>query len=155
LSLVSSIRANRITNDYNTGARCLRDYLRYAEACSMGDSASADLVLGGFGATRARVSSAVHPVAMGLAVAIERAGFGVARDVGTSSFRLPLAVRGADGRYILGIALDDGEDSAEETWVLRPALLRAFGWPVVVVPTLDWFRDSASVVERVLGLLRS
>ena len=43
--LVSSIRSHAITNDYNDGARCLKNYLRYAEAASSGDTAAMDRVL--------------------------------------------------------------------------------------------------------------
>ena len=38
MALVSSIRHHAITNDYNDGARALKNYLRYAEAISAGDS---------------------------------------------------------------------------------------------------------------------
>src|SRR5205823_7098815 len=39
--LVASIQHHDITNDYNDGARCLKNYLRYADALSRGDSAAA------------------------------------------------------------------------------------------------------------------
>src|SRR6266480_3347308 len=41
MALVSSIRHDAITNEYNDGARALKNYLRYAEACSVGDAQSA------------------------------------------------------------------------------------------------------------------
>ncbi len=41
--VVSSITDADITNDYNDGANCLKNYLRYAEAVSCGDQASAAL----------------------------------------------------------------------------------------------------------------
>src|SRR4029077_15506316 len=43
--LVSWIRHDAITNDYNDGARCLKNYLRYAEAASAGDLPAARRVL--------------------------------------------------------------------------------------------------------------
>ena len=45
LAIVSSIRHAAITNDYNDGARCLKNYLRYAEAMSLGDLSGARRVL--------------------------------------------------------------------------------------------------------------
>ena len=41
MAVVSSIRHHAITNDYNDGARSLKNYLRYAEALSCGDHAAA------------------------------------------------------------------------------------------------------------------
>ncbi|MCO6455463.1 MAG: DNA2/NAM7 family helicase, partial [Pirellulaceae bacterium] len=37
MAVISSIRDHHITNEFNDGARCLRDYLRYAAALSRGD----------------------------------------------------------------------------------------------------------------------
>src|SRR5207237_2463525 len=45
MAVVSSIRDHAITNDYNDGARCLKNYLRYAEAASTGDFATASRLL--------------------------------------------------------------------------------------------------------------
>ena len=48
--MVSSMRHHRITNDYNDGAACLKGYLRYAEAVSIGQTDVARTVLGDVGA---------------------------------------------------------------------------------------------------------
>ena len=45
MALVSSIRSADITNDYNEGANCLKNYLRYAEAASIGDVEIASQIL--------------------------------------------------------------------------------------------------------------
>ncbi|MEZ5301657.1 MAG: AAA domain-containing protein [Verrucomicrobiales bacterium] len=45
MAVVSSIRYGDITNEYNDGANCLRNYLRYAEAWSKGDAPGAASVL--------------------------------------------------------------------------------------------------------------
>lgn len=45
MALVSSIRSSAITNDHNDGANCLKNYLRYAEESSRGNSAAAMRVL--------------------------------------------------------------------------------------------------------------
>jgi hypothetical protein len=44
-AIVSTIRYGEITNEYNEGADCLRNYLRYAEAMSAGDSATVQSLL--------------------------------------------------------------------------------------------------------------
>ena len=45
--IVSSIQFADITNDYNDGANCLKNYLRYAEAVSTGNSEASHRVLHG------------------------------------------------------------------------------------------------------------
>ena len=45
MALVSSIKSGQVTNDYNDGARGLKNYLRYAEALSTGDLAAGRRVL--------------------------------------------------------------------------------------------------------------
>jgi len=37
MAVVSSIQFTDITNEYNDGANCLKNYLRYAEAVSVGN----------------------------------------------------------------------------------------------------------------------
>src|SRR6185369_3449454 len=48
MAVVSSIRHHDITNDYNDGANCLKNYLRYAEAMSAGEFDAARRVLAGY-----------------------------------------------------------------------------------------------------------
>src|SRR5690606_4872267 len=47
MAIVSSIESTEITNEYNDGANCLKNYLRYAEATSVGDAATAQRILHG------------------------------------------------------------------------------------------------------------
>ena len=47
MAVVSSIQFTDITNDYNDGANCLKNYLRYAEAVSTGNSEASHRVLHG------------------------------------------------------------------------------------------------------------
>ncbi|MCP6756789.1 hypothetical protein NL533_34705, partial [Klebsiella pneumoniae] len=37
MAVISSIQSTAITNDYNDGAACLKNYLRYSEALSSGN----------------------------------------------------------------------------------------------------------------------
>src|SRR5205823_1530504 len=106
MALVSSIRHPAITNDYNDGARTLKNYLRYAEACSAGDAQSARRVLWEINpAESAAASIAPAYVVVGqLAAQLRNRGYEVETDVGQSSFRCDLAVRRRGERcYRLGI----------------------------------------------------
>ncbi|MBI3273254.1 MAG: DUF4011 domain-containing protein [Planctomycetes bacterium] len=211
--VVSSIRHDRITNEYNDGARCLRNYLRYAEAMSAGDLRSGRRVLAeargrqedgavvggadaepsGIGRTAGGASSGDGAIAGGtstagptlggdasggatsgggdvpgvaggdavvvrLAAALRERGWGVDVGVGLSHFRCQLAVRRpGEWEYRLGILVDTSEAYAERDVVsrdvLRPALLRSFGWRVARVLAKDWYHDRAGVLaglERAL-----
>src|SRR5258708_38308613 len=99
LAVISSIRHFDITNEYNDGASCLRNFLEYSAACSSGDAATARRVLQAanpIGATRI-ASASSDAMALQLAAALRERGLDVDRDVGQSTFRLPLAVRRRTG----------------------------------------------------------
>jgi superfamily I DNA and/or RNA helicase len=156
MALVSSIRHHAITNDYNDGARALKNYLRYAEALSAGDLPAARRVLWEINpaADAARSVVAEDAVIAALASALRERGYQVDLDVGQSGFRCDLAVRaGAENAYRLGILVDTETYYANanllERDVLRPRLLRVFGWDILFVLTKDWCDDSTAVVQSI------
>ncbi len=159
MAIVSSIHFNDITNDFNEGAACFKNYLRYAEAVSEGRSDAATRVLHGLcrwhGAQEQEVEVPRDAASEQLAAALLRNGFLVDRGVGQSHFRCDLAVRRpGDATYRLGI-LVDGEAYYEQADVLerdvmRPKLLQAFGWKVCQVFAKDWHQDRERVLEYVL-----
>ncbi len=76
------------------------------------------------------------------------------RDVGQSSFRCDLAIRRADERgYCLGILVDTDDyyraTNLLERDVLKPKLLRAFGWKVLRILAKDWYEDRQRVLEQI------
>jgi hypothetical protein len=163
MAVVSSIRHHAITNDYNEGARALKNYLHYAEAHSAGQAETAQRILNelaqGQGSGSLRREHPGHPVLEQIQEALEGRGYLVDRDVGQSQFRCHLAVyREGDLEYRLAI-LADTEDwyqqaDALEREVLRPRLLEAFGWRVALVLVKDWLADSSQVLENLETLLK-
>ncbi len=161
--VVSSMRYGAIRNEYNEGANCLRNYLRYAEACSRGDSAAARAVLRDLTLVADRVDEtgpAGGAVADRLADALQARGFVVDRNVGYSRFRCDLAVRREGDRvYRLGVRVDDEDYYRQrdllEREVMKPKLLRAFGWRLAVVLAVDWHADRDGVVERLVELAQT
>jgi hypothetical protein len=97
-------------------------------------------------------------VARALAAGLEAAGFGVDLGVGQSTFRCDLAVRRpGESRYALGVLID-GDDyfreaDALERDMMKPRLLRNFGWRVTHVLTKDWHADPARELQRVRAML--
>ncbi len=156
MALVTSIRHDAITNDYNDGARALKNYLRYAEACSNGDEASARRVLWEINPTKGTSAREMptNVVMVQLATRLTKRGYEVDTNVGQSGFRCDLAVRArGERRYRLGIIVDTDSyyqnTNLLERELLRPRLLRAFGWNVVLILTKDWFENADAIVEEV------
>ncbi len=104
MAVVSSIRHQAITNDFNDGANALKNFLRYAEASSAGDLA--ERAGGAWKAEPARAQSARARFAVAdervvvdaLAAALRARGYEVTTQVGQSRFRCDLALRRPGGR---------------------------------------------------------
>jgi predicted DNA-binding WGR domain protein len=129
---------------------------------SSGDLALARVVLktlNPVGAAAAGRDAAEDAVVSALAAALRERGFEVELAVGHSHFRCDLAVkRPADAAFALAVFVDtEGyyrEHDSIERDVLRPKLLRAFGWDVAHVLAKDWYEDAAGVVKRLEQRLR-
>ena len=150
-----------ITNDYNDGARALKNYLRYAEALSAGDHAAARRVLWEINPAEGgrEKAGAEHVVIRSLAGKLRNRGYHVELGVGQSGFRCDLAVRSPQERsYRLGIMVDTQayyqNNNLLERDVLRPHLLRVFGWEMMLVLTKDWFEGADAVVKAIETKLR-
>ncbi|MCU0796344.1 MAG: WGR domain-containing protein, partial [Akkermansiaceae bacterium] len=156
--LVSSIRHHQITNDYNDGARALKNFLHYAESLSRGETAMARQVLDGLNPLKRKslAKESANLLAGQLATALVRRGWQVETGAGQSRFRCDVAVRqpGAD-RHQLAVLIEGGGSSdVLERFHTRPGILRAFGWQVAVVTAKDWWHEPEAVLERIERLLR-
>ncbi|HSV48534.1 MAG TPA: DUF4011 domain-containing protein [Ramlibacter sp.] len=162
MAVVSSIRHDAITNDYNDGAAALKQFLRYAEQASKGRRDAAQQVLEGLNpVTRKALAGlgAADAVAGQLAQALRERGHLVDTQVGQSRFRCDLAVRGAgQSHYRLAILVDSQAHEADpavfERFVSRPRILGSFGWTVIQVLSRDWLHEPQAVIDRIERLLR-
>jgi hypothetical protein len=162
MGVVSSIHFGDITNEYNDGANCLKNYLRYAEAVSSGNREASHRVLHGMSRWPAASSEATNeasdPVADQIAAALAQQGYTVDRAVGQSHFRTDLAVRReGETSYRLAILVDnDGyydQSDLLERDLMRPKLLEDFGWKVAFVLAKDWYDDRAKVLAHLGQML--
>ncbi len=163
MAVVSSIRHVDITNDYNDGANCLKNFLQYAEAVSKGDEGGARRVLENLNPL-ARKALAPEgrrdAVIEALAAALRGRGHAVDTHVGQSKFRCDLAVRANGGdHYQLGILVDTDGHYANpnllDRYLIQPTILRAFGWQYALVLTKDWVHEPQAVLTRLERLLKS
>lgn len=157
--LVSSIRHQQITNDYNDGARALKNFLHYAESLSRGEPALARQVLDSLNPLKRKSLHRDTPgglIATQIAAALNHRGWQAETDAGQSRFRCDVAVRerGADRHQLAVLIGDGGTAGVLEHFHTRPGILRAFGWQVAVVMAKDWWHEPAAVLERIERLLR-
>ncbi|HLF94878.1 MAG TPA: WGR domain-containing protein, partial [Planctomycetota bacterium] len=160
MAVVSSIRHDRITNEYNDGARCLKNYLRYSEAVSRGDAKGAQRLLDEEVGPRDRAVEAYRPEAAvdQLAAALRGRGYEVATGVGQSRFRCDLAVKKPGEPFYRAAVVVDTPRYFEqrdllERELLKPRVLRAFDWRVFHLLAKDWYADRAGVMQRLGDVL--
>ena len=162
MAVVSSIRYQAITNDFNDGANALKNFLRYAESSSAGDLPSARAVLESLNplGRKALVSStASDAVIEGLAAALRARGYEITTQVGQSRFRCDLALRRTgEEQYAVGLFVDSathyGNADLLERYVTQPSIMSAFGWKVMLVLARDWYFESEAVLDRIERLLK-
>ena len=162
MAVVSSIRYQDITNDYNDGANALRNFLRYAENLSRGDETGARGVLENLNPLSRRALAPLterDAVISQLAEKLRARGHRVDLNAGQSRFRCDLALRATDGRaYALGLLIDTDahydNPSLIDRYLTRPSILKAFGWQVLLILTKDWFHEPAAVLTRIENVLR-
>ncbi|MGC4072735.1 MAG: AAA domain-containing protein [Nibricoccus sp.] len=162
MAVISSIRHDDITNDYNDGANALRNFLRYAESLSRGDLVTARSVLENLNPLNRRSlapPTSRDAVIEQIASALRAKGHQVDLNAGQSRFRCDLAIRAADQRtYILGLLIDTDahyeNTNLVDRYLTRPAILKAFGWDVLLVLSKDWLHEPAAVLDRIERQLR-
>lgn len=159
MAVVSTIRAEAITNTHNDGARALRTFLSFAEAQACGDVTHGQTVLASLNPEAQRIFARTAPddaLRDAIATALKARGHNVRPHVGSASFRCDLAILAPDGdRYRLGILLDGNVGGAiEDRYVFQPAILKTFGWSVIDVPAHSWLRDPGAVIAQIEAALR-
>jgi predicted DNA-binding WGR domain protein/DNA polymerase III delta prime subunit len=162
IAVVSSIRYEQITNEYNEGASYLRRFLQYAEGISEGKMTMARTILDGLVRRAEGHEARIAPtlIRQQLKEQITALGYIVEGPIGQSDFKCSLAVRRRpeDAAYVLAILIDDeghyrNEDLIEQ-YYQRPAILRNFGWKTLSVYAKDWLHQPQKVmsqIEKALG----
>jgi hypothetical protein len=139
MAVVSSIRYEQITNEYNEGAGYLRRFLQYAELVSSGKMYMARTILDGLTPHKPAGDNAMTPTVMltQLKEQLIASGYEVAGPLGQSDFKCSLAVKRKveNETYALAILIDDENhyrnENLVEQYYQRPAILRDFGWKVL------------------------
>ena len=146
----------------HSGPRLFKGYLEFAHAKSQGRHDQADRILDDVRETRLsdgivqrrRLMDGHLPLAAQIALELEGRGITCAQGLGSSQFRIPLAVAGSgadDGAYSLAILTDEGGTgtSALDQFVHRPLVLGLRGWDVMHVDAASWHRRRVEILDRI------
>ena len=148
--LVTSMRSEELVgvNPNNLGAVHLRNFIAYAER-------GAQLPAAPPGPT----GDETNDFEDGVAEALRERGLVVDQQVGTSGYRIDLAIRDPrdSARYVLGVECDGATyhsaKTARDRDLLRQAVLHSHGWRLYRIWSTDWFRDRGKALDDALRAL--
>ena len=159
MAIVSSIRYNHITNDYNDGANYFKRFLHYAEMVSTGNMNVARTILDGLITNEQKkkeITSTISITTVQIKKALEAKGYIVNEQIGQSDFKCNLAIKknAEDTNYCLGILIDDEfhyrNSDLVEQYYQRPSILKSFGWQMTNVFAKDWLENSNRVLDTII-----
>lgn len=162
MAVVSSIKYNSITNEYNEGANYFRRFLHYAESVSTGNMQMARTILDGLVINKHKDAqqNTVNIITKEIKAQLLESGYESESQVGQSSFKVSLAAKAKkdDADYTLSILIDDDKHYSNnnllEQYYQRPDILRAFGWRTMHVFTKDWLQDPKKVMKQILERIK-
>jgi very-short-patch-repair endonuclease/RecA/RadA recombinase len=139
-----------VAQSRHEGPRLLQAYLFYAQAVSEGRP-SAPLL-------PEKASAQQNPLAEWLAASLAARGYRVARDWGSTRYRLDLAVgKEGESAFRLGVECEGpyyfNGDSAKEREVYRPEALMRSGWKLYRVWARNFWLDPQQELERIIALV--
>lgn len=152
-----------VAHTKNDGPRLFKAFVEFARHLGQGRRNQAEKILALVNDARQRRQgeTARSPVAEDLylpfhhqiGLELEKAGLTVESLVGTSEFRLPIAVVRADDRqqYALAVLCEDGTsgNGTYEDYVHVPNVLAQRNWRHLRVTSREWQRERARIIERI------
>jgi hypothetical protein len=152
-----------VAHTKNDGPRLFKAFVEFARHLGEGRRNQAEKILALVNdarqrrageSVRSRTSEELYlPLHHQIGLALEKAGLVVESLIGTSEFRLPVAVvRREDQRqYALAVLCEDGTsgNGVYEDYVHVPNVLAQRGWRHLRVTAREWHRERARVIERI------
>lgn len=148
MHVFSTLRADQldVSRTRAEGVSALRSFLEYAEK---GTSA--------LGVGLEEAGARIEGIERAIAAALEKEGYKVDLHVGTSGYRMDLAIVDPEhpDRYLLAVLCDgDGYatgKTARDREVLRSQVLRQLGWSIHRVWAMDWLDNSEKEIQRIVA----
>ena len=154
-----------VANAKNHGPRLFKGFLEFSKAMAKGDRNEGgrvlDLMRGKPASSTARAAVGMPsyvPLKVQLLLALEKAGFACELDVGSSTFKVGLAVVDPTdtSRFRLGLICVEGSavESALEAHVHIPGVLATRGWTLMRINARDWALHREIILGRIVKKLR-
>jgi hypothetical protein len=153
-----------VARSKHDGPRLFKGFLQFAHQLAAGQRNQAEHILLSMG-TSAQVHADAAPLSptswvplnTQVALALESLGIKCELNVGTSGFRVPLAVVDASnqGHYRLGILFDDviPENEVFERHVHVPSVLASRGWKLIRISSREWDNHPGNVLTEIKAAL--
>ena len=154
-----------VARSKHDGPRLFKGFLQFAHQLAAGQRNQAEQtlkVMGGSAvwsrhADAGRLPASWVPLNAQVALALEACGINCELDVGTSDFRVPLAVVDptAPQRYLLGILFDEAVpvESIFERHIHIPNVLASRGWKLLRISSREWDRNRVQVLAEIRTVL--
>ncbi len=153
IKLVTSLHHTDINlgGSKSVGAGLLRDYLDYAENGSA--SLQKSVARNAFDSETAHLQSEICEF-------LREKGYSVTTQVGSSAFKIDIAVRHPEnGNYILAIECDgysyNAAKVARDRDRLRQDVLESMGWQFYRIWSVDWFRSKRAEKAQLLAAVKA
>ncbi|MBD3920951.1 DUF3320 domain-containing protein [Paenibacillus sp. PR3] len=152
MHVYSTLRADQldVSRTQSQGVAMLRSFLEYAEKGHAALGIQAD-----------QLTSRQHGFEAQIAEQLREQGYKVDLHVGTSGYRMDLAIVDPTdpGHYVLAV-LTDGMSyregaTARDREVLREQVLRQLGWRIHRVWSLDWLDNPAKVIGQIVHAIQA
>ena len=148
--IYSTLRSDQIDLNRTSavGVAGLKRFLEYAEK-------------GGLIANRTQNTIGEYSINNLIADSLKKIGYKVDTNIGCSGYRIDIGVVDKDNpsRYRLGI-ICDGENyrrtkMVRDREIVQNSVLRALGWTILKIWTLDWWENPDAVIESIKEALNS
>ncbi|MEZ4829221.1 MAG: AAA domain-containing protein [Bacteroidia bacterium] len=148
----------RVEGAVNEGPRLLKSYLQYARSVSEGNMESVTYLIQTADERKQTTLATENRMADFLAKRLSEAGYQVVRNLGDTSWKLDIAVKGRGEEFLLGIECEGNfyfsGRSSKEREVYRRNLLESRGWKMHRVWARNFWADREKEVEKILRLLK-
>lgn len=91
---------------------------------------------------------------------LQEKGFDVKCNIGTSGFKVDIGIVHPDKpeQYILGIVIDGhyyyNAQTTNDREMVMPSVLKALGWNVHRIWTMDWFENSSKIIDAIVDKVK-
>ena len=152
-----------VAHTKNDGPRMFKAFVEFARHLGEGRRNQAEKILSLVNESpksntgKAKEDTRFLPLHHQIALELEQHGLAVETMIGTSEFRLPVAIihRGNDHTYSLAILCDDGSSMPDiyEDYVHVPNVLAHRNWSHLRITSREWHRNKAEILTRIAAAL--